>query len=128
TANGVVESPQWAAGGHIYFSIRRTQAGRESLSIARQTEGGQPEVLVDGGYNPTVSADESTLVYLKTTRAGQAMMKKTIGEPNAQPSSCGGDNRPKPSGAAPLLDLARLLEPSVAYAHGLPADVYSLGL
>jgi Tol biopolymer transport system component len=162
TANGVLESPQWAAGGNVYYSIRRTQAGRESLSIARQTEGGQPETLVDGAYNPTVSADESTLVYLKTTRAGQAMMKKTIGqqndcellsdqvfqylsqprispdgtrialggsgEPNAQPSGCGGDNRPKPSGAAPLLELARLLEPAVAYAHGLPADVYTLGI
>jgi Tol biopolymer transport system component len=164
TANGVVESPQWAAGGHIYYSIRRTQAGREALSIARQTEGGQPEVLVDGAYNPTVSPDESTLVYLKTTRAGQAMMKKTIGqqndcellsdqvfqylsqprispdgtrialggsgEPNGQPSSCGGDNRPRPSGAPPLLDLGRLLEPSVAYAaaHGLPADIFTLGI
>ncbi|HET6315496.1 MAG TPA: hypothetical protein VFG86_03480 [Chloroflexota bacterium] len=161
-ANGVVEQPQWM-GSHVYYSVRRTTAGREALSIARQTEGGPPETLVDGGYNPTVSADETILVYLKNTRAGQSLMKRTIGqqndcellsdqvfqylsqprispdgtkiaiggsgEPSAQPSTCGGDNRPKPSGLAPLLLLADWFGPSVAYAaaHGLPADVYTLG-
>jgi len=162
-ANGVVEQPQWV-GSHVYFSVRRTTAGREALSIARQAEGGQPETLVDGGYNPAVSPDESTLVYLRNTRAGQSMMKRTIGqqtdcellsdqvfqylsqprispdgtkialggsgEPSAQPSTCGGDNRPKPTGLAPLLQLADWLSPSVAYAtaHGLPADVYTLAI
>jgi hypothetical protein len=101
-------------------------------------------------------------VYLKNTRAGQAMMKRTIGqqnecellsdqvfqylsqprispdgtrialggsgEPGAQPTACGGDNRPKPSGSLPALDLLTWLGPSVAYAHGLPADIYTLGI
>jgi Tol biopolymer transport system component len=163
TANGVLEAPQWAPSGRVYYSVRRTQAGREALSIVRQTEGGQSETLVDGGYSPTVSQDESTLVYLKATRAGQAMLKKTIGqqndcellsdqvfqylsqprispdgtrvalggsgEANGQPSGCGGDNRTKPSAGAPLLLLlASWLEPAIAYAHGAPADVYTLGM
>ncbi len=161
--NGVVESPEWSRGGRIYYSVRHTQAGRESLQVVRQAEGGQPEVLIDGGYNPTVSPDESTLIYLRNTRAGQAMMKKTLGqpgegcelmsdqvfqylsqprispdgtkvalggsgEPNLQPSGCAGANSVQPSAAAPLLYLARMLEPAVAYAHGLPADVYTLNL
>jgi Tol biopolymer transport system component len=173
--NSVVESPEWSQGGRIYYSVRHTQAGRESLQVVRQAEGGQPEILIDGGYNPTVSADESTLIYLRNTRAGQSMMKKILGqpgegcelmsdqvfqylsqprispdgtkvalggsgEPNMQPSSCGSANSgsgasralaPGPSrrgrGEA-LFDLARMLEPAVAYAHGLPADVYTLNL
>lgn len=168
-ANGVVESPQWV-GNHVYYSVRRTTAGREALSVVRQTEGGQPETLVDGGYNPTASPDETTLVYLTNTRAGQAMMKRTIGqqtdcqllsdqvfqylsqprispdgtrialggsgEPNGTPGGCGkagsapsqAEQRPQASAQAPLLDLLTWLGPSVAYAHGLPADVYTLGL
>jgi Tol biopolymer transport system component len=173
--NGVVESPEWSPGGRIYYSVRHTQAGRESLQIVRQAEGGQPEVLIDGGYNPTVSPDESTLIYLRNTRAGQAMMKKTLGqpgegcelmsdqvfqylsqprispegakvalggsgEPNMQPSGCGSASSrsgvslaltpgPSPRGRGEaLLDLAGMLEPAVAYAHGLPADVYTLNL
>ncbi len=167
TANGVVETPQWSPGGRIYYGVRHTQAGRESLQIVRQAEGGQPEVLIDGGYNPAISADESTLIYLRNTRAGQSMMKKGIGqpgegcelmndqvfqylsqprispdgtkvalggsgEPNSQPSGCAGSGAaPQPSGAPPLLNLARILAPSVAYAaelHGLPADVYTLSV
>jgi len=188
--NGVVESPEWSQGGRIYYSVRHTQAGRESLQVVRQAEGGQPEVLIDGGYNPTVSPDESALIYLRNTRAGQAMMKKTLGqpgegcelmsdqvfqylsqprispdgtkvalggsgEPNMQPSGCAGANSGQPSAGAALtpdpsprgrgetalspdpsprgrgealVDLARMLEPAVAYAHGLPADVYTLNL
>jgi Tol biopolymer transport system component len=79
--NSVVEAPEWSNSGRVYFDIRHVQNGRESLQVARQAEGGQPEVLVDGGYNPAISPDESTLIYLVTTRAGQAMMKKTLDQP-----------------------------------------------
>jgi len=163
--NTVLETPQWAASGRVYYTMRRVTNGREAQSIVRQTEGGQPEVLVDNGYSPAVSPDESTLLYIRSTRAGQTLFKKTLGEPgdgcelisdqvfqylslprispdgkrvalggsgeaNLQQSGCGGDPRAKPSAAGPTLavDLAALLQPDVAYAHGLPADIYSMNL
>jgi Tol biopolymer transport system component len=165
-ANTVLDSPQWAPSGRIYYTVRRVINGREAQSIVRQTEDGQPELLVDNAYNPAVSADESALIYMRITRAGQAMFKNNLasggddcelmsdqvfqylslprispdgkrvalggsGEPNLQqPSGCGGDPR---SGRAeaplqPAVDLLALLQPDVAYAHGAPADVYSLNL
>jgi Tol biopolymer transport system component len=161
-ANTVLDTPLWAAGGRVYYTVRRVSNGRETQSIVRQTEGGQPETLVDNAYSPAVSPDESTLIYLRTTRAGQTMMKKTLaeagdgcelvsdqvfqylslprispdgkrvalggsGEAQMQPSGCGGDPRSKPAARGPL-DLLALLQPDVAEAHGLPADVYSLNL
>jgi Tol biopolymer transport system component len=162
-ANSVLDSPQWAQSGRVYYTIRHIQAGRESLQVVRQSEGGQPELLVDNGYNPTISPDESTLVYLRNTRAGQTMLKKIIGqpgdgcellsdqvfqylspprispdgtkvalggsgEPNAQPTRCGSANSTQPSAASQHLQLTHMLEPNVAYAHGLPADMFTLTL
>src|SRR5207253_6814162 len=49
------------------------------------------------------------------------------GEPSMGPSGCGGDPRSSTPSAA-LLDLGAILQPEVAFAHGLPADVYSLNL
>ena len=155
----------WTAAGHVYYTMRRVTNGREAQSVVRQTEGGQPELLVDNAYSPAISPDESTLVYIRSTRAGQSMLKKNVGEtgdgcelisdqvfqylslprispdgqrlafggsgePNFQPSGCGGDPRAKPGAAPPPagLDVAALLQPDTAYAHGLPADVYSLNL
>jgi len=163
--NTVLETPQWAASGRVYYTMRRVTNGREAQSIVRQTEGGQPEVLVDNGYSPAVSPDESTLLYIRSTRAGQTLFKKTLGESgdgcelisdqvfqylslprispdgkrvalggsgeaNLQQSGCGGDPRAKPSAAGPTLtvNLAALLQPDVAYANGLPADIYSMNL
>ena len=147
--------------------MRQVNNGRETQTIVRQTEGGQPEKLVDNAYDPAVSPDESTLVYVRSTRAGQAMFKKTIGEagdgcelvsdqvfqylslprispdgkrlafggsgePNMQPSGCGGDARRQPARAHAAAGGARpagaCCSRTVAYAHGLPADVYSLNL
>lgn len=163
--NTVLEAPEWAPSGRVYYTVRRVTNGREAQSIVRQTDGGQPETLVDNAYSPAISADESTLVYIRSTRAGQSMVKKLLsesgdgcelisdqvfqylslprispdgkrvalggsGEPNLQQSGCGGDPRTKPSAAGlpPLLDLASLLQPDAAYAHGLPADIYALNL
>jgi len=175
-ANTVLEAPEWAPSGRVYYDIRRVANGRESQSVVRQVDGGQPETLVDNAYNPAVSDDETTLVYIRSTRNGQQMMKKDLansgdgceliadsvfqylsqprispdgkrvalggsGEPNTTAASgCGGDPRTHAGAAAPQpsaagLDLGALLQPavglllpSVAYAHGLPADVYSLNL
>jgi Tol biopolymer transport system component len=162
--NTVLETPEWMPSGRVYYTIRRVVNGREAMSIVRQAENGQPELLVENAYDPAVSPDESTLVYVRSTRMGQQMFKKTIGEagdgcelisdqvfqflslprispdgkrvalggsgePNMGPSGCGGDPRSStPSAAPPFLDLGALLQPDVAYAHGLPADVYSLNL
>jgi Tol biopolymer transport system component len=165
-AGTVLETPEWMPSGAVYYSVRTVLNGRESQSIVRRrTDSSQPETLIENAYDPAVSPDESTLVYVRSTRAGQVMMKKTIGEagdgcelisdqvfqylslprispdgrrlafggsgePNMQPGGCGGDPRSKPSASAPgPLDLAAaLLAPGVAYAHGLPADVFSLNL
>jgi Tol biopolymer transport system component len=162
----VLEAPQWAASGRVYYTVRRVTNGREAQSVGRQTEGGQAETLAENAYSPAISPDESTLVYIRSTRAGQTMFKKSVadsgdgcelvsdqvfqylslprispdgkrlafggsGEANMQPSGCGGDPRAKPSAAGPLpvlLDLAAWIEPEVAYAHGLPADIYALNL
>jgi Tol biopolymer transport system component len=163
--NTVLETPQWAASGRVYYTVRRVTNGREAQSIVRQTEGGQPELLVDNAYSPAISPDESTLIYIRSTRAGQTLFKKTLGESgdgcelisdqvfqylslprispdgkrvalggsgeaNLQQSGCGGDPRAKPSASGPTLalDLAAVLQPEVAYAHGLPADIYSMNL
>lgn len=163
--NTALETPQWLASGRVYYTIRRvTPQGRETMTIVRQTEGSQPEAIADNAYDPAVSADESTLVYVRSTRIGQQMLKKRIGEsgdgcellsdqvfqylslpriapdgmrlalggsgpPNMGPSGCGGNSAaPAPASSAPALDLLALLQPTVAYAHGMPADVYTLNL
>jgi Tol biopolymer transport system component len=160
--NTVLETPEWMSSGRVYYTIRRVVNGKETQSIVRQAENGQPERLVDNAYDPAVSPDESTLVYVRGTRTGQQLFKKTIGEagdgcelisdqmfqylslprispdgkrvalggsgePAMAPSGCGGDPRSS-SPSAVGIDLAAMLQPDVAYAHGLPADVYSLNL
>ena len=77
----VYDGPVWAASGRVYYTVRKVQNGREAQSIVRQTEGGTPELVVDNGYSPAVSPDESTLIYVRTTRLAQALWKKTIGQP-----------------------------------------------
>jgi hypothetical protein len=44
------------------------------------------------------------------------------------PSGCGGDPKSAAPSAASGLDLGALLQPDVAEAHGLPADVWSMNL
>src|SRR5579859_2163580 len=169
-ANSVLETPEWMPSGAVYYTVRTVANGRETQAIVRRRSvSDPPETLVENAYDPAVSSDESTLVYVRSTRAGQTMFKKTIGdtgdgcelisdqvfqylslprispdgkrlafggsgEPNMQPAGCGGDPRTKPSAAGPglppVLDLAAslLAPPEVAYAHGLPADVYSITL
>jgi Tol biopolymer transport system component len=161
--NTVLDSPLWAASGRVYYTVRRVANGREEQSVVRQAEGGQPEVLATNAYSPAVSPDESTLIYIRSTRAGQTMFKKSIGdagdgcelitdqvfqylslprispdgkrvalggsgEPNLRPSGCGGDPRSKPAAAVLVGALAALVQPDVAYAHGLPADVFVLNI
>jgi Tol biopolymer transport system component len=160
--NTVLETPDWTPIGNVYYTVRRVDNGRETQTIVRQTEGGQPQIVQENAYDPAPSADESTLVYVRSTRTGQQMLKKTIGEsgdgcellsdqvfqylslprispdgkrvafggsgePNMGPSGCGGDpHSSAPSASGP--DLGSLLLPETAYAHGLPADVYSMNL
>jgi Tol biopolymer transport system component len=163
--NTVLEAPKFLPSGRVYYDIRRVTNGRETQSIVRQVDGGQPEMLVDNAYSPGVSQDETTMVYIRSTRAGQTLYKKTLGEsgdgcelisdqvfqylsqprisPDGKrmalggsgeanvtaPSGCGGDPRTHSAASAPFaLNLVAWLEPEVAYAHGLPADVYSLNL
>lgn len=163
--NSVLETPEWLASGRVYYTIRRvTPQGRETQTIVRQMEGGQPEPLIDNAYDPAVSPDESTLVYVRSTRNGQQLMKKSLNEtgdgcelmsdqvfqylslprlspdgsrialggsgpPNMGSSGCGGSPQAAASiDSQPAIALLAWLQPSVAYAHGLPADVYTLNL
>jgi len=162
-ANTVLETPIWMPSGEVYYTLRRVTNGRETQTIVRQTEGGQPETVLENGYDPAPSPDESVLVYVRTKGVGQVLMKKTMaesgdgcellsdqvfqylslprvspdgkrvalggsGEANMMPSGCGGDPRSSSPAAAVGLDLGALLQPETAYAHGLPADVYSMNL
>src|SRR5579864_4219729 len=36
--NTVLEAPEWAASGRVYYTVRRVTNGREAQSIVRQTE------------------------------------------------------------------------------------------
>jgi Tol biopolymer transport system component len=76
----VLEAPQWAASGQVYYTVRRVTNGREAQSVVRQSEGGQPETLMDNAYSPAISPDESTLIYIRSTRVGQTMFKKVLGD------------------------------------------------
>jgi Tol biopolymer transport system component len=79
-ANTVLEAPEWMPSGAVYYSARTVTNGRETQSIVRRTtESGPSETLVDNAYSPAISPDESTIVYIRSTRAGQTMLKKTIG-------------------------------------------------
>ena len=66
--------------------------------------------------------------YLSLARVspdGKRLAFGGSGEPNLTgPSGCGGD----PKSTAAGLDLLAMLQPETAYAHGLPADVYSMNL
>jgi Tol biopolymer transport system component len=164
--NTVLETPEWMPSGNVYYTIRRVVNGRETQTIMRQKEGGQPESVLDNAYDPAASPDESTLVYVRSTRTGQQLMKKSMaaesddgcellsdqvfqylslprvspdgkrvalggsGEPNMAPSGCGGDPHSSALAAAagPGIDLGALVQPETAYAHGLPADVWSMNL
>ncbi|MBV9329096.1 MAG: PD40 domain-containing protein [Chloroflexi bacterium] len=163
--NTVLETPEWMPSGNVYFTIRRVVDGKETQTIVRQMEGGQPETVLDNAYDPAASPDESTLVYVRSTRTGQELMKKSMadsddgcellsdqvfqylslprispdgkrvalggsGEPNMGPSGCGGDPHSSTPAAAggPGIDVGALLQPDTAYAHGLPADVWSMNL
>jgi Tol biopolymer transport system component len=79
--NSVLETPEWMPSGAVYYTVRTVANGREVQAIMRrQTDSAQPEMVADNAYDPAVSPDESTLVYVRSTRAGQTMLKKTIGD------------------------------------------------
>jgi Tol biopolymer transport system component len=78
--NTVLETPEWAASANIYYTMRQVNNGRETQTIVRQTEGGQPEKLMENAYDPAISPDETVLIYVRTTRNGQAMYRKVLAE------------------------------------------------
>jgi Tol biopolymer transport system component len=162
--NSVLDTPDWAPSGRVYYTQRRIREGREATSIVRQAEDGKPELVVENGYSPSVSADETVMLYVRSTRLGQSLMKKSLaepgdgcelladqvfqglsapkispdglriavggsGEPNPMPSACGGAASViEPSAAQQGGPSLTSWFVSVASAHGLPADVWTLGL
>ena len=86
----------------------------------------------EGGDGCELISDQ-VFQYLSLPRIspdGKRLALGGSGEPNMGPSGCGGDPRSKPAagGLPASLDLVAWLRPAVAYAHGLPADVYTLNL
>ena len=156
------ESPQWMPSGYVYFAARRVRQGREQVTIERVREGGTPEQLVDFGFYPGVAPDESALVFVRTTRQGQELRRRSLtgngaecvmlaegafqilglprfapdgsqialpasGEPGPVQGTCGQTGTGvRALAAAGHLAALLGLAPSVAYAHGLPWDVWSL--
>jgi Tol biopolymer transport system component len=78
----VLETPDWARSGSVYYGERRIQGGRESQMVARTTaEGAPPETIVNSGYFPSVSADESTIVFARSTQVGMELRKRALADP-----------------------------------------------
>src|ERR1051326_5838434 len=53
--NTVLETPEWMPSGNVYYTIRRVVNGKETTSIVRQKEGGEPETVQDNAYDPAAS-------------------------------------------------------------------------
>lgn len=77
----VLDTPVWSPSGHVYFTIRQVQAGREHERVVRMTQGGTPETVVDDGYSGAVTADEAIIVWLHTTKLGQELRKRPLDQP-----------------------------------------------
>ena len=79
--NSVLDSPDWAPSGRVYYTHRQvTRWSRVDSRSFGRWRAGRPRLSSRTGTARRVSPDESVVVYLRTTRLGQAMMKKTIGE------------------------------------------------
>jgi dipeptidyl aminopeptidase/acylaminoacyl peptidase len=78
-ANTVLETPEWAPSGRVYYTVRRVANSREATSVVRQAAAGAaPEVLAEDAYSPAISPDEQTLVFVRSTRAGQTMQRTSL--------------------------------------------------
>jgi Tol biopolymer transport system component len=77
----VLESPTWMPSGNIYYTVRQIQGNRETQTIVRSGgEGGQPTTVVDNGYYPSISPDESTIVFVRTTQNGMELRKRALND------------------------------------------------
>lgn len=95
-----LETPQWMPSGEIYFGRRDLTGPDDLVSIWRQTENGSAEKIVDNGFNPGLTPDESTLVYEKLVGENQEMDELDL----RTGSSC----ILLPASVFPLLDLPRV--------------------
>lgn len=76
--NTVLDMPQWLPSGHIYYTQLHISAREQHAAIMRAMVNGPSELVVDGGYASTVSADEGTIVYLTSTQRGQTLRKADL--------------------------------------------------
>jgi Tol biopolymer transport system component len=77
----VLESPTWLPSGNIYYTVRAVQGNRETQTIVRSAgEGTPPTTVVDKGYYPSISPDESTIVFVRTTQNGMELRKRTLND------------------------------------------------
>jgi Tol biopolymer transport system component len=74
----LLESPVWAASGNVYYTARRVEAGREMTSVVRQKDGGPPETLADDAFFGAPFPDESSIVYVRASRVGQGVWKRSL--------------------------------------------------
>jgi Tol biopolymer transport system component len=145
----VLDSPLWSPDGrYIYFSYLGLSAGRSIQRVERvQPDGGGRQALVDNGYQPAVSPDGASLLFLRDERGGTGlyvMPADGSGQPRPvlpagrYPGLAGPRFSPDGQriavailnasmGQAPPNDLFAWLMP-VAYAHGLPWDIWSFNV
>ncbi len=77
----VLESPSWLPSGNIYYTVRQIQGNREIQTIVRSTgDGTPPTTVVDNGYYPSISTDESTIVFIRTTPNGMELRKRALND------------------------------------------------
>jgi Tol biopolymer transport system component len=77
----VLETPDWAPSANVYYGMRRIQGGRENQMVMRTTAEGAPsDSVVQNGYFPSVSSDESTIVFARTTQTGMELRKRALAD------------------------------------------------
>ena len=145
----VLDMPVWSSdGGQVYFSYFGQVAGRPVQRIERVTvESRQRETMVDDGYSPAITPDGQSLLFLRDSRAGTALLlqplsggdPRTVLAPNRYPTVA--VPRVSPDGQRVVLSIMNtlgaqqrgpgllewLLGPT-AYAHGQPWDIWTFDL
>ncbi len=75
--NTALEGPTWV-GRSVYFTERRAERGGDQVAIFRKAESGAAEQVVPNGFNAGVTPDESTVLFVRASDAGQALWKRPL--------------------------------------------------
>lgn len=145
----VLDLPVWSPDGRrVYFSYFGQSGGRSVQRIERvELATGQRSVVADNAYAPAISPDGAQLAFLRDDRSGSGLYLAALDGSNVRPLLPPGKYPPlavprfSPDGQrvavaivndlrseAPRSDPLAWLVPPVAYAHGLPWDIWTFDL